>query len=134
MIKILFIFVVVYLASPGYNITFNATEYEFDVNVFSPVETVLFDVLLLAENLSDILKPVYSFDIGNNANIDDPFGINQIQMSASVILKRVLDPNDDRIDYNFNINFGVTILPNEATHDTVYTGSVSVILHEIGKL
>ena len=109
----MFIFVVVYLASPGYNITFNATEYEFDVNVFSPVETVLFDVLLLAENLSDILKPVYRFDIGNNANIDDPFGINQIQMSASVILKKVLNPNDNRIDYNFNINFVGTILPTD---------------------
>ena len=35
----------------GYFVTFNATEYEFDVNVYSPIETVTFQAILITERL-----------------------------------------------------------------------------------
>ena len=45
---------ILYTVSPGYVVAFNATEYEFDVNVYSPNGTVVFEALLFAENPSSL--------------------------------------------------------------------------------
>ena len=133
-----------YLVSPGYNITFNATEYEFDVDVYSSVGTFVFDALLIAENLIDIV--VIRVNLAGNAGSFDPYSINGMntgvdffpnEMSENplltVTLDEVLDPNDDTMDYYFNIDYEATSSPAEGT-PAVYTGSANVILHEIGKL
>ena len=123
-----------YLVSPGYNITFNATEYEFDVNVFSPVGKVLFEALLLVDNLNIIAVQVNLVD---NPDSVDPFNGSRSQILRNVLvtvtLDEVLDPNDDSIDHNFNIEYKASTSTIKGTR-VVYNGSVSVILHEIGKL
>ena len=46
----------------GYLIAPNATEYEFDVNVYSPVGTVVFEALLIAENsINDFVLVIANF-------------------------------------------------------------------------
>ena len=127
------IFLVVYLVSPGYNITFNATEYEFDVDVHSPIGTVVFGALLIEENMIERVVVV------GNADSYDPFSYNFIsnEMSRNHLLtftvNEALDPNDDTTHYNFNIEYEAFAPPTEGSA-IVYTGSANVILHEIGKL
>ena len=123
-----------YLVTPGYNITFNATEYEFDVNVFSPVGTVLFEVLLLVDN--DNIITIQAHLVGNPDSVD-PFNCTKSQILrnalVTVTLGEALDPNDDSLDHNFNIHYEASTSAIKGTR-VMYNGSVSVILHEIGKL
>ena len=122
------------LVSPGYNIAFNATEYEFDVSVFTPVETDVFEALLFFENRN---AAIVAISVGNGDSYG-PFKVivpNQVTRYylIRVILDEALDPNDDIVDYNFNISYVVSTPPIEGIY-VMYNGSVSVILHEIGKL
>ena len=133
------IFVVVYLVSPGYNITFNATEYEFNVNVHSPVGTVVFEALLTVENVGQFHMLVnfagVSVDYG-------PYSINGIDTQVffpfpvptnsplTIALDETLNATDNKANYNFTIHYNADNF-NEAVPD--YIGLVNVILHEIGK-
>ena len=114
-----------YLVSAGYVITYNATEYEFDISVYSSVGTVVFEALLItAENVSNqlIIRTIFPGDTDN-------FGFN-FDHSARLIaitLKKALDPNDSIMEYRFAINYSTLI------DDKEYTDLVNVILHEIGK-
>ena len=122
-----------YLVSPDYNTTFNATEYEFDVNVHSPVGTVVFKILIIAENMHDIgVTTVY---FAGNADSYGPYSHSfNMQGILTVTVDETLDPNDNTTDYYFNIDYEAY---NPFIEDTrvVYTGSANVILHEkIGKI
>ena len=127
----------VFIVSPGYYIASNATEYEFDVNVYSPNGTVVFEALLLLENLTDITIIRVKF-VGNVDNyfingMNTEVNIFPIETLANplltVTLNGALDPNDNTTDYNFMIEY----VAESATQTTDYTGVVNVILHEIGK-
>ena len=125
--------------SPGYVIAFNATEYEFDVNVYSPAGTVVFEALIFAENPNSLVTMGAAFS-GTEADYG-PYSINGMDVTAEVFPIRssnlltiridddgALDPNDDEAIYEFVINaFAVT--PQLGTTEL----QVNVILHEIGK-
>ena len=128
---------VLYLASAGYLITFNATEYEFDVNVYSPNETVVFEAFLVAENINADF--VIRVGFNGAATEFDPYSINGMNSSViitstqstdpllTIRLEEPLDPNDDQIDYTFALAYlaaGAGVKSEEA----------KVIIHEIGKL
>ena len=136
-IHTLFTSVLLYLVSPGYLITANASEYKFDVNVYSPVGTVVFEVLLIAENISNLnlltsnffgdqtLYGPYSINGMNEAiTLNSPFTSNPL---LAIALDESLDPNDNEVIYDFSIDIFavfVTDLRNLRTN---------VILREIGK-
>ena len=134
----MFISILLYLVSPGYIITFNASEYEFDVNVYSPVGTVVFEALLVTENLTELATLTANF----RGNVDDyshyslngmdetviidlPFPSNPL---ITIALDESLEDNDDEITYEFGIDVAAFSL----------TGfrelRANVILHEISKL
>ena len=132
---------ILYTVSPGYNIAFNATEYEFDVNVYSPIGTIVFEALISisAEN------PTTSFDTlgasfrGSRANYG-PYSINGMDVTAeldpigsnnllTIRVDETLDLNDNEAVYEFMITaiaFTSQFVPIEL--------QVGVILNEIGKL
>ena len=125
--------------TPGYITAFNATEYEFDVNVYSPAGTVEFEALIFAENPSSLVVLGVAFG-GTEADYG-PYSINGMDITAEVFPIRsnnlltiridddgALDPNDNKTVYEFIIRaFAVTL-----QHGTTEL-QVNVILHEIGK-
>ena len=127
---------ILYTVSPGYVIAFNATEYEFDVNVYSPNGTVVFEALIFAENSSSLVTMGAAF--GGTEAYYGPYSINGMDVTAEVLPigsnnlltiridgDGALDPNDNETVYEFTIS---------AFADTPYTELlVNTILHEIGK-
>ena len=130
---------ILYTVSPGYVIAFNATEYEFDVNVYSPTGTVVFEALLFAENSSSLITMGAAFG-GTEADYG-PYSINGMDVTTEIFpirsnnLLRIridddgaLNPNDNEAVYEFTIRaFAVTSLGST----TVLLENV--ILHEISK-
>ena len=124
----------VFIVSTGYIITFNATEYEFDVNVYSPVGTVVFEALLIVENINGFDSLGVNF-VGNLVDYG-PYSINGLDVDhesliqtnplLTISLDETLDVNDDKVDYNFAIQY-------VAVTSTIYNDLVNIILHEIGK-
>lgn len=126
-----------YLVPTGYNITFNATEYEFDVSVYSPIGTTVFEALLIFENVT-VLQPIINFD-GESSDFA-PYSINGMNSEVAynsldngvqlltIALDEDLDPSDENVDYSFAIHYFAII------DLMVFRGSVNVILHETGKL
>ena len=124
-----------YLVSAGYNITYNATEYEFDISVYSPVGTVVFEALLVTENINNFIVIIANFS--GDMNNYGPFSINGMETQVTfdgtitmnplllITLDETLDMNDSIVEYRFTINY-------EALIFSVHTGSVNVVLHEIG--
>ena len=122
--------------SAGYCITPNATEYEFDVNASSPIGTVVFEVLLIIENIIDFNFTIVANLTGQGSSpysingmdvvvvLHPPFRTNPLLMIA---LDEALDPNDDQVDYLFRIDYF-------AFSSVVKTGMMNVTLHEIGKI
>ena len=116
---------VLYLVLTGYNITFNATEYEFDVSVYSPVGTVVFDALLIVENITAFMRITVSIS-GTDSQIT--FDMPRANPLLTITLSEVLNSDDENVDHVFIIHY------NAVTFTGVeYANSVNVILHEIGK-
>ena len=129
---------ILYAVSPGYGITFNATEYEFDVNVYSPVGTVVFEALIVAENASSLVMLGAGFN-GSEPNFGH-FSINGMDFVAEILpirssnlltirIAESLDPQHNESVYEFSIfasavNFEFNIKESQA----------EVTLYEIGKL
>ena len=125
---------VLYLVLTGYNITFNATEYEFDVSVHSPVGTVVFEALLIVEDFNDLLiitathsgPPLYSINgAGTQVVFDSSIRTNPLLM---ITLTEILNADDENVYYNFTIHYYAVTLTSDDHAD-----SVNVVLHEIGK-
>ena len=122
----------------GYYIAFNASEYEFDVNVYSPIGTVVFEALLIAENVSNLLTIASNF-AGARREFG-PYSINGMDIESTfdapirsnplltIRLDETLDPNDDQVEYTFTIDYVA------AGSSRIRSQSANVILHEIGKL
>ena len=138
----LFTSVVFCLVSPGYIIAFNATEYEYDINVYSPVGTIVFEVLLDVENFADTIA--ITVTLAGNADNFGHYSINgmnsmaefvflPVEMPANplltITLNGTLDPNDTNTDNNFMIVYTA----NHALQSDI-SDSVNVILHEISEL
>ena len=127
-----------YAVSPGYRLRFNATEYEFDVNVYSPVGTVVFEALIFAENYINLVIMVATFS-GSEPNYGR-FSINGMNLSTEIVpvrssnlltigIAESLDPEDNKVIYEFTIaSFAVSSEIGSSESQT------RVILHEIGKL
>ena len=120
----------------GYIITYNATEYEFDVNVYSPVGTVVFNALIIAENINNFFTISVTFD-GDESQYG-PFSINgtsQVRFDfpistnplLMITLDELLNSTDQQLDYEFLLRYF-------ALHDGEVENTVNVILHEVGKL
>jgi len=131
--------------SAGYFVTFNATEYEFDVNVYSPLGTVVFEAILIAENPGNL--SILSVNFDGAITEYGPYTINDapnnprestvtflqpsIEMNTllTITLDEPLDSNNDQVNrYEFQLVYFA------ATNSTTATGRINVILHEIGKL
>ena len=129
---------ILYTVSPGYIVAFNATEYEFDVNVYSPNGTVVFEALIFAENPNNIRIMSAAFR-GSEVN-HGPYSINGMDGSTEVNpirsnnlltirMNETLDPNDNEAVYEFILTavaFNFQFVATEL--------QVRVILNEIGKL
>ena len=97
--------------------------------MYSPVGTVVFDALLIVENINDFATLEVNFD-GNSVDYG-PYSINsdsQIQGNPliTISLDEALNLNDDKVDYNFAIEY-VAFTP------TLLIRLVNIIIHEIGK-
>ena len=126
-----------YLVSAGYVITYNATEYEFDISVYSSVGTVVFEALLVTENINDFV--IITANFSGDINDFGPFSINGMETQVTfdhpitanplllITLNETLNMNDSIAEYRFTINYRAVIVEK-------YMGSVNVVLHEIGKL
>ena len=134
----MFISILLHLVSSGYVITFNASEYEFDVNVYSPVGTIVFEALFITENLNELATLTANFRGGpanygpysingmdNTVIIDLPFSSHPL---LSIALAESLEDDDDEITYDFSIDVGAF------TFRGFREFSANVILHEISKL
>ena len=121
----------------GYIITFNATEYEFDVNVYSPIGTVVFEALLIAENINNFFTISVTFS-GDDETQYSPYsinGMNQVRLDfpistnplLTIGLDERLNSTDQQLDYEFLLGY-------LALHVGEVEDTVSVILHEFGKL
>ena len=126
----------------GYLIELNATEYEFDVNVYSPVGTVVFEALFVAENINELVTILVRF-AGNLSELA-LFSINETGMDSvtfnspietnpllTITLDEALDPNDDQVVYTFTLDYA-TLASGVPLRTKSSFGHV--ILHEIGKL
>ena len=72
----------VFLLAPPYIGVFNATEYEFDINIYSPIGTVVFEALFIIN--PNVTVEYLSFDIimmdeiVGESSVDGDFLINRI--------------------------------------------------------
>ena len=127
-----------FLVPTGYCAILNATHYEFDVNVYSPIGTVVFEILILFENPEDVL--IVFVDFWGTIGEFRPYSINEMGQYSTfcdnftdgiitnVTLRQELDPGDENDIYQFEIYFlalGVDYL-------YFIDHLVNVILHEIG--
>ena len=126
------------LVSPGYRLRFSATQYEFDVNVYSPVGTVVFEAFIFAEDAINLVIMGAAFS-GSEANYGR-FSINGMDLATEIIpvrssnlltirIAESLDPEDNEAIYEFNIvSFAVSLVADRSE------SQAGVILHEISKL
>ena len=129
---------ILYPVSPGYVITFNATEYEFDINVYSPNRTtVVFEALLITENLNELNTLTANFrgsreEYGRYSlnGMDETVVISSFPSNPllTIALDESLENDDDEITYNFGID--VAAFTSSGFEEL----SANVILHEIGKI
>ena len=129
----MFTSIMLYLDPTGYIITFNATEYEFDVSVLSSVGTIVFYALLVVENLTEFVlitvnfsgAPFYSI---NDAGTEVMFDLPITNPLLTIALTEILNSDDENVDYYFTMHYSAV-----TDNGVEYANSVNVILHEIGK-
>jgi len=119
----------------------NATHYEFDVNVYSPIGTVVFEALVLLEYPEDVLIVLVDFQ-GTVGGGFRPYSISGMgqhgtfngdftdDILINVTLEQELDPNDRRDIYQFHLS----LLAVSVDYAYIISHLSNVILYEIGKL
>ena len=100
----------------------------------------MFEALLIAENsINDFVLVIANFvgaqtefghysinGMDERVDFVPPFTTNPL---VTIRLDLALDPNDDQVDYEFELSyFGATFVDGQES------GRVNVIIHEIGKL
>ena len=129
---------------PSFIAQFNASEYEFDINIYSPIGTVVFEALFIIN--PNVTVELLSFDIimtdeiVGESSIDGVFLINRTMLPLliqapyqslyllTITTGNVLDTSDTMdITFNLfafiNISIGVVRMPIS-----------NVTLHKIGKV
>jgi len=132
--------IVFYSVPTGYNITYNATEYEFDVNVYSPIGKVVFEALIIVENINRFTIINVAF-MGSDSNGHEygPYSLNGMDdfisfdpPTTNPLLTITLDENlnstDQDVKHDFMLNFFAIGV------DNIVSESVNVTLHEVGRL
>ena len=122
------------LVPTGYIITFNATEYEFDISVHSSVGTVVFEALLIVENITNFViievnfsgSPLYSINEADTLAIFGFFPTTNPLLT--ITLTEILNSDDENVDYYFTMHYSADTITG-----VEYANSVNIILHEIGK-
>ena len=135
-----YMFVTLFSVPTGYYAIFNATHYEFDINVYSPVGTVVFEALILVENPDDVSIVLVDFQAGYLSTISDfePFSINRMgntgefylifgNVVVTVTTDQILVPYDTRLIYQFQLS--CIAVGTRAIEDIA-----NIILYEIGEL
>lgn len=129
---------VLHTVTPGYVLVFSATEYEFDISVYSPVGTVVFEAFLFVESNNNFTsiganfagpETEYSPYSINGMNMPVSFApIRRTRYSLTVALDEALDLNDEEAIYEFSID-AVGFFQGGSRELRA-----DVIIHEIGKL
>ena len=134
-----------FLLAPPYIGMFNPTEYEFDINIYSPNETVIFEVFFIIH--PNVTVEYLSFDIimmdemVGESSVDGDFMINGtipplvIQApSQSMYLLTVSVPTDSVLNTSstMDITFSLLAVVNIAS-DITETLMSNVTLHQIGE-
>ena len=117
---------------------FNATEYEFDVNVYSPIGTVVFEVLLLVENPNNMLlllvdlvgMIVNIFSFNGMGNFVEFFGTSISEnITLAITLDETLNPDDRNVTYQFSLS---TIALDR--NGSAVVSEATVLLYQWGKI
>ena len=103
--------------------------------MYSPVGTVVFEALLIAENISAFATLGVNF-AGSPVDYG-PYSINGLDGDSlirtnpllTISLNETLDVNDDKVTYNFVLQYVAVTLSSATIHNDL----VNIILHEIGK-
>ena len=115
----------------------NATHYEFDVNVYSPIGTVVFEALVFIENPNDAII-VYLFFNGPYQNFR-PFSINGMndvsyfdtmisgELLFTITTDELLSLSDDIMVYDFLLECSLFRVTSELNISVFH-----VMLHKIG--
>jgi len=105
----------------GYHAILNATQYEFDINVYSPVGTTVFKALVIEESPGDIFAV-------DSAGLPTQF--NKITSNTTIIitLNTPLNPSDEAVVYRFMLT-AIVVSRSQGVLDQ----TVDVILYESGK-
>jgi len=119
----------------GYFATFNATHYEFDISMYCPIGTVVFEAMHFYENPDDIQLALVDFSSGTTGTIRDfePFSLNGMGNGAVVgpdglitlTTDQLLNAND--VTYDFSLSSLVT------TGAITESITAIVIVHKKGK-
>jgi len=125
----------------GYLTIFNATHYEFDVNVYSPIGTVVFEALLLVEMTDERGIVLVDFqDSAGTGGVGDiePFSINGMgnsdvisPVTGDVLITITTDELLNHTDTNVIYRFQVVSLASIGS--TTESEAADVILYEIGE-
>ena len=134
-----YVHILLFSVLAGYILAYNATEYEFDVNVYSPIGTVAFYALLVAENINNFIEISINF-IGDQSQTG-PYSINGRSVPIvfnfpistnpllTICLNETLNSTDEQEDYNFTMVY----LGRPLEGALAVSGSANIILHEISK-
>ena len=87
MVTYIHILCVLYTVPVGYVLALNATEYEFDVSGYSPVGTVVLEVLLFVENVNNFTVIAASFTGTEREYF--PYSINGMNVMISAIFTTI---------------------------------------------
>ena len=130
---------------PSFIAQFNASEYEFDINIYSPIGTVVFKALFIIN--PNVTVDYLSFDIMmtdgvvGESNLDGDFLINnrtpplsiqppyQSMYLLTITTGNELDTNDT-MDITFDLSASITY---NISISVLITLISNVTLHKIGK-
>ena len=104
--------------------------------MYSPIGTVVFEALIIVENINDLLlvmivnfegsrQELMSFSL-NGMGDSVTFDVIATNILLTITLNETLSPNDMNVDYNFTLQYVAAGL------DVFQSGSVNILLYETG--
>ena len=132
-------YLIIYFLVPSFIAQFNATEYEFDINIYSPIGTVVFEAVFIIN--PNVTVEYLSFDIINEEySGDGDFLINDTRPPLilqhpfqSMYLLTITTGNLLDTDDIVNITFTLFACVNISTGGVLIWPVSDVILHKTGE-
>ena len=120
----------------GYFAIFNATHYEFDISVYCPIGTVVFEAMHFYENPDDIQLALVDFSSGTTGTIGDFEAFSLYGMGNGAVVgpdglitvttDQLLNASDTTCDFSLS-----SLVTTGAITDSI---TAIVIVHKISKL